>query len=91
MAGEERRYALVTGASQGLGRCYALELARCGIDTVLVSLPDSGLNEVVIEAEFSLSESRYPASAYALLRKRNDGMLDALSRPVVFVPEELLP
>ncbi len=44
VAGEERRYALVTGASQGLGRCYALELARCGIDTVLVSLPDSGLN-----------------------------------------------
>jgi len=50
VAGEERRYALVTGASQGLGRCYALELARCGIDTVLVSLPDSGLNEVVIES-----------------------------------------
>ena len=51
----------------------------------------AGENEVVIEAEFSLSESRYPASAYALLRKRYDGMLDALSRPVVFEPEELLP
>lgn len=44
---EMRRYALVTGASSGLGRCYALELARQGIDTLLVALPGSGLDEVV--------------------------------------------
>lgn len=43
----DRRYALVTGASSGLGRCYALELARQGIDTLLVALPGSGLDEVV--------------------------------------------
>lgn len=42
-----RRYALITGASSGLGRCYALELARQGIDTLLVALPDSGLDKVV--------------------------------------------
>lgn len=46
----ERRFALVTGASQGLGRCYALELARMGINTLLVALPDSGLKEVVTES-----------------------------------------
>lgn len=33
-----------------MGRCYALELARQGIDTLLVSLPDSGLDEVVAAA-----------------------------------------
>ena len=46
-SGRSRRYALVTGASSGLGRCYALELARSGIDTLLVALPGSGLDEVV--------------------------------------------
>lgn len=45
--GREPRYALVTGASQGLGRCYALELVRLGFDTLLVSLSGSGLEEVV--------------------------------------------
>ena len=48
--GLERRFALVTGASQGLGRSYALELARRGIDTLLVALPGSGLDEVVKES-----------------------------------------
>ncbi len=46
----EHHFALVTGASQGLGRCYALELARMGISTLLVALPDSGLDEVVAES-----------------------------------------
>lgn len=51
----------------------------------------AGKDEVVIEAEFSLSENRYPASAYALLRKRYDGMLAALAQPVVFEPDVPLP
>lgn len=38
-----KRYALVTGASQGLGKAFALELARRQFHIILVSLPNEGL------------------------------------------------
>ena len=44
------RYAMVTGASSGLGRCYALELAKAGANTLLVALPGSGLEKTVAES-----------------------------------------
>lgn len=44
-------YALVTGASSGLGRCFALELARRGMNTILVALPHSGLQDIVRESK----------------------------------------
>jgi short-subunit dehydrogenase len=40
------RYALITGASKGLGRCFALELAKKGYNTILVSLPSSELHQL---------------------------------------------
>ncbi len=40
------RSALVTGASQGLGRAFADECASRGMDVFLVALPGSGLPEV---------------------------------------------
>ncbi len=40
------RCALITGASQGLGRALAEECAGRGMDLVLVALPDTGLREV---------------------------------------------
>lgn len=39
-------YAVVTGAGAGLGRCFALELAGRGVDTILISLPGSGVEDV---------------------------------------------
>ena len=43
---ERKLFAIVTGASTGLGKCFALELARRGINTILVSLPGEGLADV---------------------------------------------
>ncbi|MCK9250756.1 MAG: SDR family NAD(P)-dependent oxidoreductase [Solirubrobacteraceae bacterium] len=46
------RVALVTGARRGLGREYALELARLGATVVVNGTPDSpGLEDVVAEIE----------------------------------------
>src|SRR3954469_25524045 len=39
-------YAMVTGASEGLGKSLALELAAKQIPMVLVSLPGSGLPQL---------------------------------------------
>lgn len=43
------RYALITGASQGFGRCLAIELARLHIPTILVSLPGENIQQVAAE------------------------------------------
>ncbi|WP_430811240.1 MULTISPECIES: SDR family NAD(P)-dependent oxidoreductase [unclassified Carboxylicivirga] len=40
-------YAVITGASKGLGKAFAFELARLGRNIVLVSLPDQRLQNVV--------------------------------------------
>ena len=40
------KYAVVTGASSGLGRCIALELAGKQINTILTALPGENLAEV---------------------------------------------
>jgi hypothetical protein len=42
-------YALITGASAGIGRAVARELARRGIHLLLVALPDSGLETMCDE------------------------------------------
>jgi short-subunit dehydrogenase len=49
--GGDRHYALITGASQGLGRALAHECARRGMNLVLVALPSSGLEHVAHEIE----------------------------------------
>jgi len=46
-----QHYALITGASQGLGRALAHECARQGMNLLLVALPASGLEHVAQDIE----------------------------------------
>lgn len=51
MAGLQGRIVLVTGASQGIGRACALELARAGATVALAARNEAKLAEVVAEIE----------------------------------------
>ncbi len=51
MAGLDGRVALVTGASQGIGRAIALELAKAGATVALVARNEAKLAEVKAEIE----------------------------------------
>src|SRR5512140_507627 len=64
-----RKFALITGASQGLGRSLAMELARRKIDTILVSLPGEDLRLVSEEARSMGTESYFYETD--LLDKKN--------------------
>ncbi|MEO7081128.1 MAG: SDR family NAD(P)-dependent oxidoreductase, partial [Flavobacteriales bacterium] len=46
----DRGYALITGASQGLGAAIALELARNGFGVLLVARSEDALKQVAVEA-----------------------------------------
>lgn len=52
MSAKEKTFALVTGASKGLGRNIAYELANKGFNLLLVSLPGEDLNEMANEPIF---------------------------------------
>ena len=53
----KKMYTLITGASEGLGKAFALECAKRNMNLVLVALPHSGLEELsdFIERNFSVS------------------------------------
>lgn len=66
--------AIVTGASEGLGKSFALELASRNIDLILVSLPSSGLPQLAnyIRQNYQVKVSEFEldltdASSCALL------------------------
>lgn len=76
-------FALVTGASRGLGKEIARELARRGYNLLLVSLKNDGLNDVCLEisnqfgvevnyleANLSESHSVYEVAEWALSKGR---------------------
>lgn len=51
MKATQSKYAVVTGASRGLGKAFALELAKRKFNVILVSLPEEGLEETALEIE----------------------------------------
>ncbi|XP_053533009.1 hydroxysteroid (20-beta) dehydrogenase 2 [Ictalurus punctatus] len=71
---EYGQWAVVTGSTAGIGRAYAIELARRGLDVVLISRSQDKLRRVadeiesrygrktrVIQADFTEGHSIYPA------------------------------
>ena len=87
MGNNERRGALVTGASRGIGRAIAKRLASDGHHVVLVARDQSRLDEVLseIEADGGVGESRAcdlgdPASLEAMMESvlSDRGRLDVL-------------
>ncbi len=65
-----RPWALITGASQGLGQALAEECARRGMDLILVALPGSGVGLV---AQDIGRRHRVSAACYAVDRTAPDG------------------
>jgi uncharacterized protein len=63
MAFYQKNYALVTGASSGIGRAIAEELARRKINLVLIALPGTGLEET---AEKIADKYQVDTLAYAV-------------------------
>jgi len=57
MNGNSQYFAIVTGASQGLGRAIAEDLARRGHNLLLAALPETGLRElsVILEKHYGVS------------------------------------
>ncbi|MBX7241671.1 MAG: SDR family NAD(P)-dependent oxidoreductase [Bacteroidia bacterium] len=52
-------FAVITGASMGLGKCFALELSKRKINTILVSLPGEDIHRVAEECRKYGVESLY--------------------------------
>lgn len=77
-----KRYALITGASEGLGKFLTIECARKEMNLVLVALPGSGLKNLqnyivtnfdvdVICIEMDLSEEKNCYQLYQQVKDRN--------------------
>ena len=66
MGNLQGRVALVTGASQGIGRAVALELARAGATVALAARNEAKLAEVVAEIDAASQDGGGHAAAFAL-------------------------
>ncbi|MFO7852365.1 MAG: SDR family NAD(P)-dependent oxidoreductase [Bacteroidota bacterium] len=45
----KKQYSIITGAANGLGKAFACELSKRGINTILIDLPETGLGELCKE------------------------------------------
>lgn len=83
------KYALITGASTGLGKAFALECARRGKNVLLVSLPGEGLENLVrqighqynvetafFEVDLTEEDAVHRLTAWALERFRIDMLIN---------------
>jgi uncharacterized protein len=59
MAEKRTTFALVTGASQGFGRCIAMELAKKGYNLILVALPNENIQQIASQAKALAVEAIY--------------------------------
>lgn len=57
----KKQFAVITGASQGLGKAFAIELAKRGFNVVLVSLPGQNLSQLSdsISREYKVQSCYY--------------------------------
>lgn len=55
----EKKYVVITGASNGLGKAFACELAQRGFDLILVALPNEGLPQLANELTSEYREALY--------------------------------
>ena len=80
MAGVEGRVALVTGASQGIGRSCAMELARAGAKVALCARNQEKLQEVAAEIAAQRGESEVFKMDVANEEEIKAGVKAALAR-----------
>lgn len=79
-------YAVITGASQGLGRAFAAELAKENNNLILVSLPGQNLKEFAeeLQTEYLVKTSCYETDA-SIKRKCNGSFQNGLIPNLVFI------
>jgi NAD(P)-dependent dehydrogenase (short-subunit alcohol dehydrogenase family) len=84
---DERRVALVTGASRGIGKCGALALARRGFDVIITART---VHEGDGRAQPSTSSAKHEAVAIAGSLETTAAEIEALGRSCLMIQMDLM-